>query len=461
MGMSVQTNMQAAFASRYVGMSAGRLAKSSEKLSSGYRINRAADDAAGLAISEKLRRQVRGLSQGSKNVQEGVSLCQVADGALSEVTAMLHRMTELSVKAANATLDAEDRDAIQQEIRQLSLEISRVGKNTTFNENPIFDDPIGGPRFREEHLVSSPAADSGHLTESYQTLDGQYHPAATLDFSNVNAGTIGMLDGKSFSFTCSAACAEAFEFTFDNTIPYSASSASDLNGTVTHKYVIGIDGTTSGSELVSHLYDFVSTHMPNGNVPAPNGELLVSHSNYLSRMGADKLALYSYRTFPTAAEAESFYQGSTSPYGAVNSTDLVGITYQVEDRGIWIQSGTDPWVGMNVEIGRMNADIIGVGDVDVRTVAGANAGIEKIENALQVISKERANIGAQQNRLEHALNNNEATVENTQAAESRLRDADMSKELMEHSIQNILQQAGQNMLAQANQNAGMVLSLLS
>ena len=166
MGMSVQTNMAAMFASRYAGIQTGKIAKNTEKLASGYKINRAADNAAGLAISEKLRRQVRGLTQGTTNTQEAVSLCQVADGALAEVSDMLHRMTELSIQASNDTLTYDDRAAIQQEISEIQAEISRVGKTTTYNERPLFDDIIGEPVYRDVHLVDSPSADDGNMTES-------------------------------------------------------------------------------------------------------------------------------------------------------------------------------------------------------------------------------------------------------------------------------------------------------
>ena len=460
MGMSVQTNMTAMFASRNVGSVTGKISKSTEKLASGYKINRAADNAAGLAISEKLRRQVRGLSQGTTNAQEGVSLCQVADGALAEVSQMLHRMTELCIQASNDTNTAIDRFHIQQEINALKVEISRVGSNTTYNERPIFDDILGTPEFRDVQLVTSPAAASGHMTESYQTLDGNYHPAATLDFSNVNASNKELLDGKSFTFTCSAACDEAFKITFDNSIPYSQSSASDLSGQITHRYVLGISDLSSGSEIVSKLYEHVSNNMPNNYTPSANGELLVSHSNYLSKVNGDKLAIYSHRIYSTKEEAEAFYANNTTPYGAVNSSSLTGITYSEEVRDLWIQTGSEGGVGIYLTIPRINADVIGVDDVDARTSIDAREGIDKIKKALGVISKARSDIGAQQNELEHTINGNNATVENTAAAESRLRDTDMAKEMVSLSLGNILQQVGQTMMSQANQSQEGVLALL-
>ncbi|MCR4793393.1 MAG: flagellin [Lachnospiraceae bacterium] len=462
MAMSVQTNMTAMFASRYAGIQTNKISKNTEKLSSGFKINRAADNAAGLAISEKLRRQIRGLGQGTTNAQEGVSLCQVADGALSEVSDMLHRMTELSIQASNDTLTSDDRMYIQEEIKAIQAEISRVGVTTTYNERPIFDDIIGTPKYRDVNLVSSPAADDGNMTESYKAPDGTYRPAASLDFSKVNEDNIHLLDGKSFTFTCSAACDEAFKITFDYSIPYSKSSASNLTGQVQHDYVLGIKGLSDGTDVVGKIFSLVKNHMPNGMAPGSSGDLAVSHSNVMTRTAPDKIVIYSsVKRFSTKKAAENCYKGNTDPYGKVHSSDLTGITYKEEIRDLWIQSGSEGGNGLYLTIPRMNADVIGVGSVDASTAEGARDGINKIKKALGVISKARSDIGAQQNALEHTVNNNNATVENTEAAESRIRDTDMAKEMVSLSINNILQQSTQTMMAQANQSAEGILSLLS
>lgn len=449
------------FTSRNLGISTGKIAKSTEKLASGYKINRAADNAAGLAISEKMRRQVRGLSRGTTNAQEGVSMCQIADGALAEASTMLHRLTELSIQAANSTLCPEDRAYIQSEMNQIKTEISRIGNTTTYNERPIFGDILGEPVFRDVNLVSSPAAGTGHLTESHLAKDGLYHPSASLDFSEVNRSNINLLDGKSFTFTCSQACPEAFKITFDYGKSFSQSTASDLTGQIQHNYVLGISDIRSGSELVDKMRQHIANNMPNGYTPTSSGELAVSHSNMLTKTGADKLVIYSTTGYPTGEQAKNAFKNSTSPYGAVNSSSLTGITYREEDRKLWIQAGAEAESGLYLTFPRINEETIGIADLDATTERSAAEGIDKIKNALQIISKARSDIGAQQNRLEHTINNNENVVENTQAAESRIRDTDMAKEMVSLSINNILQQAGMNMMAQANQSAQGVLSLLS
>ena len=453
--------MTAMFASRNLGISTGKIAKTTEKLASGYKINRAADNASGLAISEKMRRQIRGLARGTTNAQEGVSMCQIADGALAEASSMLHRMTELSIQAANATLCPEDRAYIQSEMNEIKTEISRIGNTTTYNEKPIFGDILGEPVFSDVNLVSSPAAGTGHLTETYLGKDRLYHPSASLDFSNVDGSNIQMLNGKSFTFTCSQSCPEAFDITFDSGKKFSQSTASDLSGQVPHYYVLGISDITSGSELVDKICLHIKNNMPNGARPTSDGELAVSHSNMLTKTDSTKLVIYSTSGYSTRQQAENIFKNSTSPYGAVNSSSLTGIVYKKEDRNLWIHTGAESDSGLFLTFPRINEETIGISDLDVTTEDSAREGIDKIKKALQVISSARSDIGAQQNRLEHTINNNDNVVENTQAAESRIRDTDMAKEMVSLSINNILQQAGSQMLAQANQTPQGVLSLLS
>ena len=271
--MVVQHNLTAMNSNRMLGLTQSSLAKSTEKLSSGYKINRAADNAAGLAISEKMRRQVRGLTQASTNAQDGVSAVQTAEGALNEVHDMLQRMNELAVQAANDTNMATDRGYIQSEIAQLKTEISRVATTTTFNE---------------QNLLS---------------------------------------------------------------------------------------GSFTGKQL---------------------------------------------------------------QVGSENRADQV----------------------ITISIDAMSATGLNINDVDVSTLAGAKGAIDSIKAALNTVSEQRSNLGAIQNRLEHTINNLDNVVENTTAAESRIRDTDMATEMVKFSNQNILQQAGQSMLAQANQSNQGVLSLL-
>lgn len=185
-----------------------------------------------------MRKQIKGLDKGASNIQEGVSLVQVADGALAEVTGMLQRMNVLSVQAANGTNSQSDRKAIQDEIDQLNKEIDRIGETTSFNGTYIFRDLDGETEGREHEvidLMSCPSAEEGYLREAYK-VGNSYHPAGTINFKNVTGGNLNYVLGAQFTFTCSQSCPEAFEFELVN----GQSSATDLSGSVTHKYKIGI-----------------------------------------------------------------------------------------------------------------------------------------------------------------------------------------------------------------------------
>ena len=272
--MVVQHNLTAMNSNRMLGLTTASQAKSTEKLSSGYKINRAADDAAGLAISEKMRRQIRGLTQAASNAQDGISAVQTAEGALTEVHDMLQRMTELAVKAANGTNQSEDQGYIQSEVDALISEIDRVSSTTTFNERNL--------------------------------LDGSWSGGIALQ--------------------------------------------------------VGSEGSTNNQ--------------------------------------------------------------------------------------------------ISVSINSMSASGISVNGLAVSDASSAQGSISTIKAAISAVSKQRSDLGAIQNRLEHTINNLNNVVENTTSAESAIRDTDMATEMVRYSNNNILAQAGQSMLAQANQSNQGVLSLL-
>ncbi len=459
--MVIQHNLSAMNSNRQLGITTGIQAKSSEKLSSGYKINRAADDAAGLAISEKMRRQVRGLNQGSENIQDGISLLQVGDSALVEVQDMLQRMNELCIKAANDTLQSVDRSYIQQEINQLKEEIDHISATASFNERLLFDDLFPGESktVKLSDVIKSSAAESGALTEAYEK-NGLWYPAAYLDFSEVDKLVASGLNEKGFSFTCAQNCQEKFEFTFDTTTSTSKIEGSKQYGDGgTHHYIIGIKGCQSGEDIVNRIFDFAYNNPLNG-APAPTQDSIgVSHSNTIERLGPTKFVLWGntgsgYST-ENAAKNHHFAPGM----GKVDCSNLAG-TLEFDKRDLWIQTGPEITEGLYLTINRINSEIIGVNNVDVSSHENAKAGIEKVKTAIITISTERSNLGAQQNRLEHSYRNNRNVEENTQAAESRIRDTDMATEMVRYSNNNILAQAGQAMLAQANQTNQGVLALL-
>ncbi len=465
--LSVVNNLPAMNAERQFNITGASLKKTTEKLSSGYRINRAADDAAGLTISEKMRSLIRGMNQGSDNIQDGISVMQIADGALAEVHGMLHRMTELSIKAANGTNTAADRQAIQSEINELSAEITRIGKSTTFNTMPILDDiSKDGKGGKVTSLVSCTGADGGYMTDAIE-INNKWYAASRLDFSRVNRGNIDKLDGAGFSFTCSQNCSEVFDFKF--TTDGSPSTAKYLSGQVHHYYTVDISNCRNGTEVVDEIYKWVSDHKPvNNYAPSSHlleGDIAVSHSNNMSKTPDGKgLIIYANSNGLNTREAAvaKYANGANGVNsGKISCGNLVGIMTEEIVNTFNIQCSNIHDDFETIETYRMNAEVLGVDYVDVSTEEDARSALEQIENALSIVSEQRSAYGAFQNRLEHSYANNNNKAENMTAAESRIRDTDMSKEMVEFTKSNILRQAGSAMLSQAMQQPQSVLQLLS
>lgn len=476
--MVIQHNLAAMNADRQFGITRDKRAKSSEKLSSGYRINRAADDAAGLAVSEKMRRQIRGLTQASANCQDAVSLVQVADGALAEVHDMLHRGTELSIKAANDTLTRDDREYIQAELDEILSEISSIKEKATFNEIKVLsggDAPSANYKMVPEDgvflmgkelpdTVSSAALDAGYMCEVYEK-DGKNYPSGSIDFTGINADNASDLIGTGFNIDCST-CAHKYTFKFVE----GSGSSTEVSGE-NYIYSIGVDGVSSGSELLDRLIG-ESTQTPSGHFTTLENQ-------------SGKLVMHENRDWP-GQQNMSHYQKA--------SKVLSGEAYDVselEKRGVYdllIQAGSEagqtiPVRLANIDLHLLDLEYIDVtrkgtekmspsdydeatgtstptGDeVDVDYDGPADA-ITKFKGALEYVSRERSRMGAYQNRFEHAIKNLDNIVENTTAAESRIRDTNMSDEMVRFTTNDVLAQAGQSMLAQANQTNQGVLSLL-
>lgn len=469
--MVLSHNLTAMNANRQLGIVTGKSAKSSEKLSSGYKINRAADDAAGLSISEKMRNLIRSLDQGSENIQHGTSLVQIADGELAEVNDMLHRITELSVKAANGTNSESDRKAIQEEISQIIKEIDRIHTTAKFNETYLFDgtDPMHGPGNKLGGLVESNSAIKGAMDEVYKK-DGKYYSAAILDFSPINSSNIDQLYDKSFSFVCTEGCGETFTFKFANGGGDDKDDKYSIYGNHSgkeHIYTVDIKGIKRGSELIDRVFDAVK------KIPAKQEykqystetDLQVSHAAVLRKDGEHKLVVYrddlqSPDRFAKNTPDNVEHFPGKSDYGKVIGAEIMGAGRQRQVKSLKIQCSNAVNDVIWLQLERMDSAYIGVKNIDVTTEGGALDAINVVSQADLLVSEMRARYGAYQNRLEHSYNNNQNKLENTTAAESRIRDTDMAEEMVEYSKNNILKQAGQSMLAQANQSKQGVLSLL-
>lgn len=424
--MRINTNVAALNTYRQLNAGSSAAAKNMERLSSGLRINRASDDAAGLAISEKMRGQIRGLEAAQKNAQNGVSLLQTAEGALNETHSILQRMRELAVQSANDTNTSSDREKLQAEINTLAEEVGRIGSSTEFNGKKLLNGSFDGTfhiganqdqnmslKIGSAQSFSLGVAGKVGVEQSSTYTEGTGAPAITGD--TLKAGTYSVVDNngtyevKDENGKVVADSSDGLTFTTkafdgstgDDTFKFSLEVTS---GTLTY------DGTTvkataaftnSGLEAGSYTFDDTENVLLDAH-----GEVVARTTDGKDFLGADGTSVF------------------TTNFALTSN------------------------------------DVIKVGGSDVSTQAAANQSITALNTAIETVAAERSKMGAVQNRLEFTNNSLSTTAENLTSAESRIRDVDMAKEMMTFTKNNILSQAAQAMLAQANQQPQGVLQLL-
>lgn len=387
--MIINHNMNALNAHRNMTANTSASGKSMEKLSSGLRINRAGDDAAGLAISEKMRGQIRGLDQASRNAQDGISLIQTAEGALNETHNILQRMRELAVQSSNDTNNADDRLEIQKEVDQLAQEITRISENTQFNEQNILDGSYSG----KLHIGANAGQDI--------TLTINDMSAESLGINKITATAVELKSNTDMKIS---------NLTADEyTIKFTAAGDENADAVNDTKAVVDKDAKTITITLAQAAGNKVDTA---GDITAN----LEDVKKALEGTGLVKVDVADDKLTAAAAVGAD----TTVTAGTIDTTK-----------------------GINVS-----------------TQSDASAAITTLNTAIKSVSAQRSNLGATQNRLEHTVANLNNTSENLTAAESRVRDVDMAKEMMNFSKNNILSQAAQAMLAQANQQPQGVLQLL-
>ena len=395
MAMVVQHNLTAMNSNRQLGVTTSAQAKSAEKLSSGYRINRAGDDAAGLKISEKMRSQVRGLNRASTNAQDGVSLIQTAEGALNEAHSILQRMNELAVQGANDTNENIDREAINEELDALTTELDRISSTTQFNKQNLLDGS-----FKNKKLQVGANAD--------QNIE--------ISIGSMNAKTLGL---KDVSGTITKAGQEGVK---PSKIMYQGMSYTYASGNL----------STNTNKAISSFKGKISTKYTKSNYAAQfeNGKVFYK-------------SLVNDKTYSTVSLA---VKGDVSAAKQAMSAD--------------VKKNINTYLQTSAITAKALSSYTQKGNARVDTYEMANNSITAIQDAINKVSSQRSALGALQNRLEHTIANLDNVAENTQAAESRIRDTDMASEMVEYSKNNILAQAGQSMLAQSNQSTQGVLSLL-
>ena len=394
--MVVQHNITAMNANRMLGVTTTGQAKSTEKLSSGYKINRAADDAAGLSISEKMRKQIRGLSQASDNAEDGISCVQTAEGALTEVHSMLQRMNELAVQASNGTMSEDDRQNVQDEVDQLVSEIDRVSETTKFNETYL----LKGDDSKVQISNKVYASPQMSLVED------------------------AMADGSKLEVTTEMDATGKTVYTFTSGIKEGDTWAG--------KKVVSDTATAGAGEITE-------TKAKEAELAAMNKVI----TTYASEMGINAVTL---------ADGDN---NVTSTSKTFTYSDSVNLSLHVG-----ADSASTNKISLDIE--SMSSDYLGVKGIKVsgKTAMQATGAIDTIADAVKKVSKQRSALGAVQNRLEHTINNLGVTTENITSAESRIRDVDMAKEMMNYTKNSVLVQSAQAMLAQANQQPQSVLQLL-
>jgi flagellin len=553
--MIINHNMPAIGSYNALSRTDATINKSLEKLSTGLRINRAGDDAAGLAISEKMRGQVKGLNMASRNAQDGISMIQTAEGALNETHSILQRMRELSVQSANGTNTAEDRQAIQNEVSQLKEEVDRIGNTTEFNTQKLLNGAQAGAAGVATGTNSTTGAAVAKLTAG--SMD------ATLSLKTNHTATDTALkdqitvDGQKFTIDWNTLSTDDKNLIDSDLSTASLETLNKVKDIIVSKINQAIDDSGTG---VTHISGYVDSGnglvLTSGN-SGIKSEVNVSSIGGVASIGARMLsntagvtaggggststqsvgtAIYNGSTITggtkadfevngitmelnslvvvtngttamstVASDLQSAMNSSITKYNstagkvegqegfvknvAITVSDdgrlIVGsesgpITFKDKDGltaikdlglsqaqtemagngGVTFQIGANKAQTMNFGIADMRSASLGISGIDLTTAAGAQTAMKTLDSAISKVSAQRAKLGAVQNRLEHTINNLTTSSENLQAAESRVRDLDMSLEMVSFSKNKIISQAGTSMLAQANQNPQNVLSLL-
>ncbi|MDE5824703.1 MAG: flagellar hook protein, partial [Lachnospiraceae bacterium] len=461
--MVVQHNLRAMNSNRMLGITQGTLSKSSEKLSSGYKVNRAADDAAGLAISEKMRKQIRGLSQASLNAEDGISAVQTAEGALTEVHDMLQRMNELAVKAANGTNALSDRQTIQDEVSQLLTEIDRVAETTKFNEMYMLKGD------KDTKTVTVDAHDAG--------IDGkltQNTTNATFVMNQLKLGDTIKIGGTEYTIgsdldtvqTSSIAKATAGELITVDGIQYTVVNTGEENAdknmleidNIIDKIAAGSTAIYKGKTLTAmtiedtngKLVDIgtddgitksaVDKNSPQVITAAKAYEMIAQELRIASSVGATNTS--AANNTGTVANAT---KGNADPvtgkdlyYVGKDGKVTFGLDKGTVDRkegltfALHVGADADMTNKITVNIDALDTAGLGIQGLNVKDGTGASAtyAIDAIADAVAHVSAQRSLLGAVQNRLEHTINNLDNVVENTTAAESQIRDTDMATEMV-------------------------------
>lgn len=504
--MRINHNIAALNTHRQLNTASTAQSKSMEKLSSGLRINKAGDDAAGLAISEKMRGQIRGLDMAAKNAQDGISMIQTAEGALNETHDILQRMRELAVQSSNDTNTDKDREELQKEVDQLAEEITRIANNTEFNTKSLLNGAVDengestatfhiGANAGQSLSLSIKAMDAKTLGVSGDTVKATTTSVGgkveSVTYANDNLGA-KVVDGATISLNYTAATGPSnavagdYQITLgtdDVTIDGTAFTYSGTPGTTGEwndaaelATLINNDATLSAKYTASDDGGKLKLVQKAGNesstaptVAGTGASISTTQAGSEASLGsAAKVTISDGATTQDITIADitatslsvttGNYSGLTFDFTGTNTIADLGTTGTADNVVVALETETAS--SATFANGEKTADAVAKAGINISSQSAANSAITVINDAIETVSAERSKLGAYQNRLEHTINNLNTSSENLTAAESRVRDVDMAKEMMEQTKNSILSQAAQAMLAQSNQMPQGVLQLL-
>ena len=452
--MIINHNMSAINANRQMAANQSATAKSTEKLSSGLRINRAGDDAAGLAISEKMRAQVAGLNQATRNAQDGISLIQTAEGALNETHSILQRMRELAVQSANDTNTDDDRAEIQKEVEQLTSEIDRISDTTEFNTKKLLNGSLGA-------VGNSSDTSKVDVVSASGLKNGEYTVTVDTAATQAKAAQGGLTFNKGADYSKKDLTINGIKIDFSGLDTQNA-TGTDIAAVInSYTEQTGVTATNASNEITLSTVEYGSdAKLVLGGTDKANfgGDVTAGVDVQVSIGDGNGVT----ETVKGLGQEVSYRGAKLEVKGTATDT----ATVNVANEGATLQIGANKDQNMLLSINEMSTKTLGdssvglVKDISLTTQDGANNAIKTLDKAITQVSAERSKLGATQNRLEHTINNLGTSSENLTAAESRIRDVDMAEEMMEFTKNNVLSQASQAMLAQAKALPNQVLSLL-
>lgn len=471
--MRINTNITAIITNRNLQATQDKTTSSLEKLSSGYKINHAADDAAGMAIASKLRAQIRGLEQSSQNASDGISVVQTAEGALNEIESMLQRIRELSVQAANGVYVDEDREAVQAEVNNLMSEIDRISTDTEFNKKRLLNGSLDRRSYTDQNAVKV----------SYVSNEV---PANTYGITILTKGEKAILTGNNMTLAAGDKITEEQEGVIrindydieikkgdkaEEVFAKITDAADRLNISVT-----GFSSALSFSTYESGSNEIIEIKISNANLAGALG-----FQEKQAAAGVDATAEFTMAAVGMGGPARVGFSESATLYcygNTVKVTDIgnfsleysigeeftnlgIPINADVTDIGtLTVHIGSNEGQVLDIRIPEVSRKTLGIENINLLTTTGASKAISKLDEAIRMCSQIRSDLGACQNRLDAAVSSLDISVESMNSAISRIEDVDMAEEMSRYTQYNVLSQAGVSMVAQANEMPQMVLQLL-